>query len=103
MRPFDRDFYMSTISVLQEQRRIIQSIADDMCMRLDELQDVLATEADQEEDRNYDTLLNDCWQSGYDYRLWEEDKVIYDSSRKKECMCDSCWDVPADKYEHRMD
>ena len=103
MRSTDRDFYMSTISVLQSQRRMIQSIADDMCMRLDELEGSIAMQYDQSEDWETEELLDSAWQSGYDYKMWEEDKVIYDSNRKKECMCDACWDVPSDKYEHRMD
>jgi hypothetical protein len=103
MRPYDRDYYVSTISVLQEQRRLIQSIADDMNMRLDELQEMYVMAADQEEDRNYDDLLHESWESGHAYAMWEEDKVVYDSSRKKECMCDACWNFPTDKYEHRMD
>jgi hypothetical protein len=103
MRSYDRDFYISTVSVLQEQRRLIQSIADDMSMRLDELQDAMIMQADQEEDRNYEDLLTASWESGHAYAMWEEDKVVYDSSRKKECMCDSCWNIPVDKYEHRMD
>jgi hypothetical protein len=45
MRPYDRDYYVSTISVLQEQRRLIQSIADDMNMRLDELQEMFVMAA----------------------------------------------------------
>jgi hypothetical protein len=103
MRSYDRDFYISTVSVLQEQRRLIQGIADDMSMRLDELQDAMIMQADQEEDRNYEDLLTESWESGHAYAMWEEDKDVYDSSRKKECMCDSCWNIPVDKYEHRMD
>jgi len=103
MRPYDRDYYMSSLSVLQEQRRMIQSIADDMCMRLDELQDVIVMAAEQEEDRSYTDLLTEAWKSGHAHAIWEEDRGVYDSKRKKECMCDSCWDVPSDKYEHRMD
>lgn len=103
MRSTDRDYYMSTISVLQYQRLIIQSIADDMCMRLDELEDQIVTMFDHTEDDNIDLMIDDAWQSGYDYRMWDEDKVIYDSSRKKECMCDDCWGVKNDEYEHRMD
>jgi len=103
MRSYDRDFYISTVSVLQEHRRLIQRIADDMSMRLDELQDAMIMQADQEEDRNYEDLLTESWESGHAYAMWEEDKVVYDSSRKKECMCDSCWNIPVDKYEHRMD
>jgi len=103
MRSYDRDFYISTVSVLQEQRRLIQRIADDMSMRLDELQDSMIMQADQEEDRNYEDLLTESWESGHAYAMWEEDKNVYDSFRKKECMCDSCWNIPVDKYEHRMD
>jgi len=100
MRSTDRDYYMSTISVLQEQRRMIQSISDDMCMRLEEIEGMLAMQFDQKEDETFDLMIDDAWQSGYDYRMWSDDNVI---PREKECMCDSCWDVPSDKYEHRMD
>jgi hypothetical protein len=100
MRSTDRDYYMSTISVLQSQRRMIQSISDDMCMRLEEMEGMLAMQFDQKEDETFDLMIDDAWQSGYDYRMWSDDKVV---PREKECMCDSCWGVPSDKYEHRMD
>jgi hypothetical protein len=105
MRPIDRDFIVSTLSVLQEQRRMAMSILDDMSMRIDELEDQLIFSMDQKENNEYDTLIEDAWMSGriYAEAEWENDEVVYDSSRKKECMCDSCWDVPSDKYEHRMD
>ena len=118
MRSTDRDFYMSTISVLQSQRRMIQSIADDMCMRLDELEGSIAMQYDQLEDHATDSMLDSAWQSGYDYNKlqeeeamldYEEDTILYDTLRNKMkyCTCDDCWDVKypemSDKYEHRMD
>jgi|688.fasta_scaffold125272_3 hypothetical protein len=103
MRSTDRDYFMSTLAVLQSQRLMIQSISDDMSMRIEEMEDMIAMMYDQQEDQNFDLMVDNAWQSGYDYKMWEEDKVIYDSNRKKECMCDACWDVPSDKYEHRMD
>jgi hypothetical protein len=103
MRSTDRDYFMSSLAVLQSQRRMIQSISDDMYMRLEEMEDMIAMMYDQQEDNNFDLMVDDAWQSGYDYKMWEEDKVIYDSSRKKECMCDDCWGVKSDEYEHRMD
>jgi hypothetical protein len=92
---------------------MIQSIADDMCMRLDELENQILFQFDQQEEQS----IGDAWQSGYDYRMWdenkiiprddlEEDEIIYDSARNKqpECLCDDCWaDLTADKYDHRMD
>jgi hypothetical protein len=104
MRSTDRDFYMSTISVLQSQRRMIQSIADDMCMRLDELEGQIAMQYDQSEDWETEELLDSAWQSGYDYNKlqeeaamldYEEDAIVYDTLRNKMklCMCDECWDV----------
>ena len=104
MRPTDRDFIVSTLSVLQEQRRMAMSILDDMSMRIDELWDQLIFSMDQKENNEYDTLIEDAWLSGRNFAEaeWENDKVVYDSSRKKECMCDDCWGV-SDKYEHRMD
>ncbi len=103
MRSTDRDYFMSSLAVLQSQRRMIQSISDDMYMRLEEMEDMIAMMYDQQEDQNFDLMVDDAWQSGYDYKMWEEDKVIYDSSRKKECMCDDCWGVKSDEYKHRMD
>jgi hypothetical protein len=107
MRPTDRDFIVSTLSVLQEQRRMALSILDDMNLRLDELEDQLIFGMDQQEGNNYDTLIEDAWLSGRNFAEaeWENDEVVYDSSRKKECMCDDCWGVtkPTDFYEHRMD
>jgi len=103
MRSTDRDYFMSTLAVLQNQRRMIQSISDDMYMRIEEMEDMIAMQFDQKEDESIDLMIDDAWQSGYDYRLWDEDKIVYDSSRKKECTCDDCWGVSSDDYEHRMD
>jgi hypothetical protein len=100
MRPTDRDFIVSTLSVIQEQRRQVISVLDDMNMRIDELEDQLIFSMDQQENDNYDTLIENAWLSGLNYVEFE---LKNDSSGKKECMCDSCWDVPSDKYEHRMD
>lgn len=94
MRSTDRDYFMSTISVLQYQRLLIQSIADDLCIRLDELEHQIAMQFEQKEDEDLDFIVDDAWQAGYDYKMWEEDKIVYDSGRK--CKCD-------DEYEHRMD
>ena len=96
MRSTDRDFYMSTISVLQAQRRMIQSIADDMCMRLDELEGQIAMQYDQSEDWETEEMLDSAWQSGYDYNKlqedlamldFEEDTILYDTLRNKRCKC----------------
>jgi hypothetical protein len=122
MRSTDRDYFMSTISVLQYQRLMLQSFADDMCIRLDELENQIAMQFEQKEDETLDIIADDAWQSGYDYRMWEEerdifeeenDKIIYDTLLKdkvKYCTCDTCWDVKdpcedarPDQYEHRMD
>ena len=107
MRPTDRDFIVSSLSVLQEQRRLALSILDDMNLRLDELEDQLLFGMDQREENYYDTLIENAWLNGRNFAEaeWENDEVVYDSSRKKECMCDDCWGVtkPTDFYEHRMD
>lgn len=107
MRPIDRDFIVSTLSVLHEQRRSVLSLLDDMSLRLEELEDQLIFSMDQKENNAYDTLIEDAWLSGRNFAEaeWENDDIIYDSSRKKECMCDDCWGVtkPTDFYEHRMD
>jgi len=99
MRPYDRDYYMSTVSVLMEHARLMKSLTEDMSMRLDELQEVIAMKADQEEDSTFESV----WQDAYDYRIWEEDQIVYDSARNKQCMCDDCWGVKTDEYHHRMD
>lgn len=107
MRPTDRDFIVSTLSVLQEQRRNVLSILYDMRMRLDELEDQLLFSMDQQEENNNEIIIEDAWLSGRNFAEaeWENDEIIYDTSRKKECMCDDCWGVtkPTDFYEHRMD
>lgn len=107
MRPTDRDFIVSTLSVLHEHRRNVLSILDDMSLRLEELEDQLIFSMDQKENNTYDTLIEDAWLSGRNFAEaeWENDNIVYDSSRKKECMCDDCWGVtkPTDFYEHRMD
>ena len=110
MRPTDRDFIVSTLSVLQEQRRNVLSILDDMNLRLDELEDQLIFSMDQQEENNNEIMIEDAWLRGVVSEAereaeWEDDEVVYDSSRKKECMCDDCWGVtkPTDFYKHRMD
>jgi hypothetical protein len=107
MRPTDRDFIVSTLSVLHEHRRNVLSILDDMSLRLEELEDQLIFSMDQKESNAYDTLIENAWLNGRNFAEaeWENDDIIYDSSRKKECMCDDCWGVtkPTDFYEHRMD
>ena len=107
MRSTDRDFIVSTLSVLQEQRRNVLSILDDMNLRLDELEDQLLFSMDQQEENNNEIMIEDAWMSGRNFAEaeWENDEIIYDSSRKKECMCDDCWGVtkPTDFYKHRMD
>jgi hypothetical protein len=105
MRPTDRDYCVSTIAVLQDQLRMIQDIASDMTMRLDELDETLLYLYGQKEDKEIDELMNDSWESGHAYAMWEEDKVVYDSSRKKECMCDACWsdDEPEDRGESKKE
>ena len=110
MRPTDRDFIVSTLSVLQEQRRNVLSILDDMNLRLDELEDQLIFSMDQQEENNNEIMIEDAWLRGVVSEAereaeWEDDEVVYDSSRKKECMCDDCWGATktTDFYEHRMD
>ncbi len=107
MRPTDRDFIVSTLSVLHEHRRNVLSILDDMSLRLEELEDQLIFSMDQVEDCKLQDFYNEAWSLGRNFAEaeWENDNVVYDSSRKKECMCDDCWGVtkPTDFYEHRMD
>ena len=105
MHKYDRDFVVSTLSILQEQRRKAMSAIDDMDLRLDELEEFLYSLMDEQDRQDRDQDIQNAWTMGRNFAEseWENDKIIYDSSRKKECMCDDCWDVPADKYEHRMD
>lgn len=100
MRSTDRDYFMSTLAVLQGQRIVIARILQDMELRIEEMEDHIAMMYDQQEDESIDLMIDDAWQSGYDYRMWDENKVI---PREKECMCDDCWGVKNDEYEHRMD
>jgi hypothetical protein len=84
---------------------MIQDVASDMTMRLDELDETLLYLYGQKEDEELDELMSDSWESGHAYAMWEEDKVVYDSSRKKECMCDECWsdDEPEDRGESKKE
>ena len=98
MRPTDRDYCVSTIAVLQEQLRMIQSVASDMAMRLDELDETLLYAYDQKEDEHIDELMNDSWESGYAYCKHLAEKIVEDKSPSpKLCMCDECWDVSDDE------
>ena len=107
MRGDDRDFIVGTLSVLQEQRRKAMSAIDDMALRLDELEEFLHGFMEEQEFKDYDQAVEDAWISGRNFAEaeWQNDKIVYDSSRKKECMCDDCWGAirPTDLYEHRMD
>jgi hypothetical protein len=111
MRSTDRDYYMSTLAVLQSQRRMIQSISDDMYIRIEEMEDMIAMQFDQKEDETFDLMIDDAWQSGYDYCMWSEDKVIPNkkyctcegAEPKKECMCDDCWSDNTGSPDYRMD
>jgi len=58
MRPTDRDYCVSTIAVLHEQRRQALSILDDMAMRLDELDETLLYAYAQKEDEEIDELVD---------------------------------------------
>lgn len=104
MRSTNRDYFMSSFSILMHQRRHILSTLDDMAMRIEEMEMQFALMCDQQESESIDSLLSEAIE---EVLTWDEnDDVIYDSSRKrKECMCDDCWGVtkPTDFYEHRMD
>ena len=98
MRPTDRDYCVSTIAVLQDQLRMIQSVASDMAMRLDELDETLLYAYAQKEDEEIDELMNDSWESGYAYcKHLAEKPVDRESPSPKLCLCDECWDVTNDQ------
>lgn len=107
MRSSDRSFIVSTLSVLQEQRRQSMSILDDMNLRLDELEDFLYDYMTDIEYAQYEQEYDDAWISGRNFaqaeQEWENDKIVYDSSRKKHCMCDACWSDHTDTPGYRMD
>jgi len=110
-----RDYYVSTLAVLHSQRRSIARILEDMSLRLSELEDDLIHDMDAAAVCKQDNLVEYAWNEGYEYAnfeqnkiIWddeENDDIIYDSARNKqrECMCDDCWGVKNDEYEHRMD
>jgi hypothetical protein len=110
-----RDYYVSTLAVLHSQRRSIARILEDMSLRLAELEDELIHDMDDSDTCKQDNLVEYAWNEGYEYAnfehnkiIWndeENDDIIYDSARNKkpECMCDECWGVKSDAYEHRMD
>lgn len=96
MRPYDRDYFMSSFSVLMHQRRHILMTLDDMAMRIEEMEMQFALMCDQQESDKVDTLVEDAWMSGRNFAEaeWENDEILYDSARKpKLCMCDDCWGV----------
>ena len=129
MRSYNRDYYMSTLSVIQEQRRLIVSLCDDMNMRLEELEEDFIMMFDQDEDASFathleetwgamllqqdalndkvvdgpelDTMIQNAWQAGYDYSIWEGSKIV--TKPKKYCTCDACWDDKSDTPDYRMD
>ena len=106
MRAFNRDYYVSCISVLQEQRKMIFTLADDMAMRLDELDETLLYAYAQKEDKEIDELANNAWESGYAYCKHLAEKIVEDESPSpKLCMCDECWDVdePEDRGESKKE
>jgi hypothetical protein len=98
MRPTDRDYCVSTIAVLQDQLRMIQDVASDMTMRLDELDETLLYLYGQKEDEELDELMTDSWESGYAYsmHLAQKDAEAEPTSPRL-CMCDECWDVTNDQ------
>lgn len=98
MRPTDRDYCVSTIAVLQDQLRMIQDVASDMTMRLDELDETLLYLYGQKEDEELDELMTDSWESGYAYSMHLAQKdAESESPSPKLCMCDECWDVTNDQ------
>ena len=106
MRSIDRDYFMSSFSILMHQRRHILSTLDDMAMRIEEMEEQFVTMCDQQESAKYDTLVEDAWISGRNFAEaeWENDDVIYDSSRKpKLCTCDECWDVDDKRNESKQE
>ena len=104
MRPTDRDYCASTIAILQNQLRMITGVVDDMTMRLDELDETLLYAYAQNEDEEIDELMNDSWNSGYEYRAHLAEKgAEYEPPSPKLCMCDECWsdDEPEDSGESK--
>ena len=88
MRSTDRDYFLSTLSVLHSQRHSIIRTLQDMNMRLEELEESLIMMFNQQEENSIDMMLDDAWQAGFDYTAWnEDDVVIYDSLRNKQCKC----------------
>jgi hypothetical protein len=107
MRPTDRDYCVSTIAVLQDQLRMIQDVASDMTMRLDELDETLLYAYAQKEDEQLDELMSDSWESGYAYSMHLAQKdAESEPASPKLCMCDECWgidDEPEDRGESKKE
>ena len=96
MRSTNRDYFMSSFSILMHQRRHILMTLDDMAMRIEEMEMQFALMCDQQQTDKIDTLIEDAWISGRNFAEaeWENDEILYDSARKpKLCMCDECWGV----------
>ena len=101
MRPTDRDYCASAIAILQNQLRMIQDVASDMTMRLDELDETLLYAYAQNEDEELDELMSDSWNSGYEYRAHLTEKAAeYGPLSPKLCMCDECWN---DEQDNNID
>jgi len=100
MRPTDRDYCVSTIAVLQDQLRMIQSVASDMAMRLDELDESFLYAYGQKEDEELDELMADSWESGYAYSMHLAQKDAEgEPPSPKLCMCDECWGIDDDECD----
>jgi hypothetical protein len=57
MRPYDRDYFMSSFSVLMHQRRHILMTLDDMAMRIEEMEMQFALMCDQQESKRIIRLI----------------------------------------------
>lgn len=106
MRRYDRDYHVGTIAALQEQRRLMMGILNEMDKRLDELEESLIVAADQEEDVFVDNLIDECFETATEEILRVEESFKTTPKKNAQCLCDKCWeagDYNRNASEHGMD
>jgi len=77
MKLYDRDFILSQLTAMQEQRRLVISILFDMDQRMEEIEHFVYTQDKVDNPFHYDTLCNceDCECQRNAHRVMVEDDV----------------------------
>jgi hypothetical protein len=77
MKLYDRDFILSQLTAMQEQRRLVISILFDMDQRMEEIENFVYNQDKLANPFHYDTMCNcdDCECQRNTYRVMVEDDV----------------------------